>query len=269
MATAQVRARSRGAARVVAVVAPCVVAAVLGAVGDAITTATSALVLVLVVVGIGAAGDRLAGLLAAVSSAVWFDFFLTAPTYRFAISDPDDIEVFVLLVLVGIAVTEIALWGLRQQADAARQAGFLDGVMESADLAAGEDVSPDEARRRVASHITALLGVDRCSWQPGPVPARAVAVLRRDGTVEREGQPVPVEREGLPTDIEVALPVRGAGGSGGHFRIIAASRVARPTLQQRRVAVLLADQCSTLVPHPGAPSPAGGTAATQIEDAAP
>ena len=39
-----------------------------------------------------ATGDRFAGLLAAVSGGVWFDFFLTEPYLRFTIEDRDDIE---------------------------------------------------------------------------------------------------------------------------------------------------------------------------------
>ena len=38
---------------------------------------------------------------------------LTEPYARFTITDPNDIEATVLLVLVGLAVTEIALWGRR------------------------------------------------------------------------------------------------------------------------------------------------------------
>ena len=59
--------------------------------------------------------------MAALSSAVWFDFFLTEPYNRLTISDQADIETAALLVLVGIAVTEVALWGRRQQAR--RQSG--------------------------------------------------------------------------------------------------------------------------------------------------
>ena len=70
------RRRYLGAVRLAAVVVPVLVAAALGALGSRITTATAALVLVLVVVAVSAVGDRAAGLLAAVSSGVWFDFFL-------------------------------------------------------------------------------------------------------------------------------------------------------------------------------------------------
>ena len=47
-------------------------------------------------------------LLAAVSPAAWFDFFLTQPYERFAITHREDIETTVLLVAVGAAVTELA-----------------------------------------------------------------------------------------------------------------------------------------------------------------
>jgi hypothetical protein len=246
MGTTDLRTTHRAAQRAAAIVLPLLVAAGLAALGESLTTATSVLVLVLVVVGVGAAGDRLAGVLAAVSSGLWFDFFLTQPTGQFAVNDPDDVEVVVLLVAVGVAVTEIALWGLRQQARAAGWAGFLDGVLESADLAAGEGVVPDDARRRVADLITTVLGLDRCRFVAEPAPRGEVAVLRRDGSVERDGRSLAVEREGLPTDVEIALPVPATGGSAGHFRLTAASRVLRPSLEQRRVAVLLADQCAAL-----------------------
>ena len=210
MGATDLRSSHRGAQRALAVILPIPVAAGLAALGDSVTTATSVLVLVLVVVAVGAAGDRVAGLLASVSSGLWFDFFLTSPTGQFAIEDPDDIEVTLLLVVVGVVVTEIALWGLRQQARAARRAGFLDGVLDSADLAAGGDATPDEARRKVADRITGVLGLDRCRFVPGPAPSRGLALLRRDGTVERDGEVVPVERDGLPTDVEICLPVSGA-----------------------------------------------------------
>src|SRR5580658_7858307 len=68
----------------------------------------AALVLVVVIVAVAANGHRPAGWIAAGASAVWFDFFLTRPYERFAISRHTDIETTVLLLVVGIAVTEIA-----------------------------------------------------------------------------------------------------------------------------------------------------------------
>ena len=79
----------------------------------------AALALILVVVAVSAAGSRLAGYAAAVSAAVWFDFFLTRPFEHFSISRASDIETTVLVLVIGFAVTEIAVWGRRQHADAA------------------------------------------------------------------------------------------------------------------------------------------------------
>ena len=187
MATTSLRTAHRGAQRTLAVVLPFLVAAALAAARGGPTTATSVLVLVLVVVGIGATGDRLAGLLAAVSCGLWFDVFLTEPTGQLTIKDPDDVEVAVLLVVVGIAVTEIALWGLRQQARAARGAGFLDGVLESADVVAGSDVDVDDAHRRVAARIEGVLGLDRCRRErraelaPAHQAQQMLELRQRDG----------------------------------------------------------------------------------------
>src|SRR5438067_908879 len=50
---------------------------------------------------------------------------LTVPYNRFTIANRDDIENTVLLVVIGAAVTEIAMWGRRQQARASRQSGYL------------------------------------------------------------------------------------------------------------------------------------------------
>lgn len=241
-----IRTGYRGAQRAIAIILPFLVAAILGAFRGNLSTATSVLVLVLVVVGVGATGDRVAGVLGALSCGLWFDFFLTEPTEQFAIKSRADIEVFVLLVVVGVAVTEIALWGLRQQGRAARRAGFLDGVLESADVAAGAGVDPGDARRRVADRIRSVLGLDRCRFVAQAAPSSGVAFLLRDGTVERDGAPLSVAREGLPTDVEICLPVPGPRGSAGHFRLTAASRVLRPSIEQCRVAVLLADQCAAL-----------------------
>jgi hypothetical protein len=63
-----------------ALVVPVAVAAVLVPFRASIPNTDAALALVLVVVAVAANGYRLAGILAAVSTAVWFDFFLTALT---------------------------------------------------------------------------------------------------------------------------------------------------------------------------------------------
>lgn len=250
------RHRYRGAIRAGALLVPIVVAALLGALGTGVTTATEVLLLVLVVVAFSASGDRVAGLLAAVSSGVWFDFFLAPPLHQFTISDPDDVEVVVLLVVVGAAVAEIALWGLRQAERAARREGYIDGILKAADGAAAEGAAPAELARQTADRVAAVLGADRCRFVPDAVPPTTAAVLRRDGSVEWAGTTLDVDRDGLPTDTETWVEVPGGAG---HLRVTAATRVARPSLEQRRVAVLLADRVPPLAPADGPTSTARGT----------
>ncbi|MFC4785457.1 DUF4118 domain-containing protein [Nocardioides sp. MAHUQ-72] len=229
-------------ARVLAVALPFVTCAVLSTVRDSITAATAVLLLVLWVVAAAATGDRVAGLLAAVSGGIWFDFFLTAPYHRLTISDSDDAEATVLLVLIGLAVTEIALWGHRQQARAARRSGYLDGVLGAARLVSEGDMPASALVEVVAREITDVLGADECRYVGGRVCDARVAVLDHDGVVSRGEHPVDVDRVGLPSNEYVAIPVRRGSQVVGHFLVTATSRVAYPSHEQRRVAVLLADQ---------------------------
>jgi K+-sensing histidine kinase KdpD len=64
------------------------------------------LVLVLAVALISAAGLRPAGLVAAVTTALAYDYFWTEPQYSFRIFDSQDILTVVLLALVGGAVEQ-------------------------------------------------------------------------------------------------------------------------------------------------------------------
>ena len=232
----------RPAVRAAAIVAPFVTCAILATVRDSVTAATAVLVLVLWVVAAAATGDRVAGILAATSGAVWFDFFLTQPYLRFTIADSDDVEATVLLVLISLAVTEVALWGYRQQAHASRRSGYLDGVLGAARAVAEGDTPTGVVIAAVARNITDVLAADSCRFVEGPVHDVRIAVLDHDGVLTRDGHPVDVERVGLPSTEYVAVLVRRGPRVVGHFLVSAATRVTYPTREQRRVAVLLADQ---------------------------
>jgi K+-sensing histidine kinase KdpD len=207
---------------------------------DNFDNANTALLLVVVIVAVAAFGIRLAGVLAAVSSAVWFDFFLTVPYYRFTIDNGDDVELTILLVLIGAAVTEIAIWGRRQQARASRHRGYLDGVI-TASQAVAAGGSTDDLIEQVRAELTVVLGIDGVKFVAGDKQTQAPR-LNPDGSVTRGSQLLEVERDGLPTNSEIELAVQHAGRIRGRFLLIAAARIARPDLEQRQVAVALADQ---------------------------
>jgi K+-sensing histidine kinase KdpD len=229
-----------------AVLAPFLTAAVLSTVRDSVTAATSVLVLVVWVVGAAATGDRLAGVVAAVSAGAWFDFFLTQPYLRFTITDADDIEATVLLVVIGLGVSEIAQWGHRQHKQAARRSGYLDGVLGAARAAAEASMPKASLVEVVARQISDVLGAGSCQYVDGPVHDARVAVLDHDGVLTRGGRAVDVDRVGLPTDEYVAVPVRRGPDVAGHFLLTTTSHLSYPTTEARRVAVLLADQVADL-----------------------
>jgi K+-sensing histidine kinase KdpD len=207
------------------------------------------LVLVLIVIAVASTGDRFAGIVAALSAGAWFDVFLTEPYLKLTIDDPNDIEVTVLLVLVGVAVTEIALWGRRQEARASRRAGYLDGVLGTSKIIAARDESPDALIKHVSHQIAQVLDIDECRFVQGNGPAPQATSLDHDGRVTRRGYEVNVERDGLPTDELIGLLVRHGGATQGRFVLTAASRVVRPSVEQLRVAGLLADQVGAALAH--------------------
>jgi K+-sensing histidine kinase KdpD len=235
--------RARTLALTAAVLAPVVVGALLSLVRDLITNNNAALVLVLVVVAVAASGDRVAGLVAAVVSAASFDFFLTQPYLTFTINDRDDIEAAVLLALIGLAVTEIALWGRRQQARASTRAGYLEGVVATARLAASGTTSSSDVVDLVGRQIGVVLDLDACAFDAGPSdPDRPR--LDANGDITWRGSVVDVDREGLPTLDVIELPVTSAGVERGRYLLTSTSAVRRPDRERRQVAVTLAEQAA-------------------------
>lgn len=73
MDVAQFIQRHRSAVIAAAAIGPLVASAVLASVRDGVTAATAVLILVLMVVSAASTGDRVAGIVAALSGGVWFD----------------------------------------------------------------------------------------------------------------------------------------------------------------------------------------------------
>jgi K+-sensing histidine kinase KdpD len=237
--------RHRGLILTAAVVVPLLASALMSTFRNNLENTNAALVLVLLVVAAASAGIRLAGVLAALSSAVWFDFFLTAPYLAFAIIDRADIETTLLLVLVGLAVSDIAYWGRTQQAEASRHEGFLAGVIEAAGVVAAGDSPTETLVDHVERQIVEILNLDRCVFRS--TISSDLPVLQSNGTVARHGKTLDIDRFGLPTVTQVQLLAQSGGTIRGEFLLTAATRIARPSLEARRVAVTLADQVAAAI----------------------
>ena len=202
--------------------------------------------LVLVVVAVAATGYRVAGLVAAVVSAASFDFFLTQPYLQFAITERDDIEAAVLLGLIGLAVTEIALWGRRQQARASIRAGYLrrGGLGGAAGRRPGSTAASDVVEL-VGRQIGDLLGLDDCRFDPDPVadPDRPRLQRRRRRSPGGTGSSTSTGRA-CRRSTPSSCRVTSAGVEHGRFLLVSTSAVRRPDLERRLVAVTLADQAA-------------------------
>ena len=219
---------------------PLALAAILVPFRSSFPNTEAALALILVVVAVAANGDRLAGILAAISAAVWFDFFLTQPYERFAITSRGDIETTVLLLVIGVAVTELAVWGRRQHAVASRRAGYLEGISSAAQAVATGD-SPSVLIEQVTAQLTQLLTLRSCRFQYGIAGIGQPARLRHDGSVTFGQLSWDVDTEGLPQDTDIELLVESGGLFQGRF-LMTPDRGARPTLEQRLLAIAFADQ---------------------------
>jgi K+-sensing histidine kinase KdpD len=222
-----------------ALAAPLALAAVLVPFRTSFPNTDAALALLLVVVAVAANGYRLAGYLAAVSAAVWFDFFLTRPYEELAITRRADIETTVLLLVIGVAVTELAVWGRRQHSAASRRAGYLDGINAAAQAVAAGG-SPSELIEQVSAQLTEVLSLRSCRFQFGVAGLGKPARLLHSGQIT-VGQRTLDVAEGLPAGADTELLVEHGGMLKGRF-LMSPAPGARPTMEQRLVAVAFADQ---------------------------
>jgi K+-sensing histidine kinase KdpD len=227
-----------GAAIAAALAAPLVVVAVLLPFRASWSNTNVALLLVVAVVAVAALGNRVAGALAAVSAAAWFDFFFTRPFERFTIAKPADVTTAVLLLLVGLAVSQLAARARRLQVIAITDAGYLAQIHDTAELTQTAR-SPDAVVDHVKQQLTGLLDLQACRFEYGSLlghPPR----LEPDGTVMAGQRRWNVELAGLPED-EIELRTFGNGQFYGRF-MLQPKPGSRPSLQARLVAVTLADQ---------------------------
>jgi len=197
-----------------------------------------ALLLVVVIVAVAAIGNRIAGALAAVWAAVWFDFFFTLPYYRFTIRQSADVTTVILLLLTGIAVSQLAARARRLKVITITDADYLAQIHQTASLAQSA-LTPDAVVDLVKKQLVGLLGLQGARFEYGTLMGHPPR-LEPDGTVTVGYSSWDVELSGLPAD-EIELRTYGNGQYYGRF-MLRARPESRPSLQARLVAVTLADQ---------------------------
>jgi hypothetical protein len=221
-----------------ALVLPIVTAAILVPFRSSFADTASALVLVAVIVAVAAIGSRAAGFLATVSATLSFDYFLTRPYGRFAITHRPDIEIAVSLFVVGLVVTELAARNRHHHEAATEEADHVGLIYRVSELAVS-GAPDDQVVDRVRGELIDLLHLRNCRYESG-APERPVTWLGHDGHVMLVGSVWDVHRVGLPGP-ELTLLVQSRGQTLGRF-ILMPTPGLPVSLQRRVVAVALADQ---------------------------
>jgi len=220
-----------------ALLVPPAIGAVLTPVRASVPNTDAALVLVAFVVAIAAFGNRAAGYLATFGAVVWFDFFLTVPYERLAITRRNDIQTAVLLLLVGMAVSELAVSARRRGRVVAADEALLAVTQSTAGLVARGE-SAQAVADQVCVQLQAVLGARACTFERSSVQPRGLR-LEPDGSVRWGAALWDLAEHGFP-DEKLSLPARYGGEVHGRFVLTPIAGTA-PSLQARRSAVVLAD----------------------------
>jgi hypothetical protein len=228
-------------------IGPIAVSAALVPLRSEVDNANLALALVVVVVIAALVGGRGAGALAAVVSAMSYDFFLTRPYLSLTIDSADDVETTIILLAVGLIVGEIVVRLRRNQRLAARGASEVARLHRVAELAAGGS-SAEELEQTVATELVGLLDLRDCFFERPPL-GRPLPRLERNGAVTGVSKlRFTGDEFALPPEVE--LPVLGRGRQVGRYVLVSNPKVGA-SLEERMVAVALSDQLGAVVAGEG------------------
>ncbi|MEO9181081.1 MAG: DUF4118 domain-containing protein, partial [Acidimicrobiales bacterium] len=203
----------------------------------------SALTMVVVISAVAIPGTRLSGVLASVSSGLWFDLFLTPPYGHISIARRPDIETTISILIVGVIITELALRSRIHRRASNETVGFLIKIHEVTELASSSApvaVVIDETRKSLIE----ILGLRSCRFERGRSDP-PLARIESNGQVMHVGMRWPVDDVGIPGP-EAEIVARWRGRSLGRFVLVPSP--GRPvSLERRVVAVSLVDVAAAYV----------------------
>lgn len=213
-----------------------------------LSATNEALIMVVVVVAVAALGTRAAGTLAALSAAAWFDFFLTRPYRKFAIDNGEEIQTAVLLLVVGLIVSQLAVRVRRLRTVVVADTAHLTSLQACARLAE-DGGSPEEVVEHVRRELVGLLGLRGCRFQYGSLIGHLPRLEHDGGLWLRRGNRI-TEYAEWP-DGETELRVFGGGHYYGRFLLDPLPGRPLPPEEARLVAVALAAQAGAALDTAG------------------
>jgi Domain of unknown function (DUF4118) len=226
-----------------ALVGPVVVDAILVPFRSSYASPAAALTTVAVIAAVAVLGNRAAGAFASISGALWFDFFLTRPYDRLAISHAKDVETTIAIFVVGLIITELAArsrhhW--RAANDSTQYVSMLHSVTELAASSVPMDIIIDEG----CALLVALLSLRACRFER-LLSDPPLAQIQSNGDVINVGILWPAREIGIPGP-ESEILAQWRGQVQGRF-VLTPTRGAPVTLEQRIVAVALVDVIAAYV----------------------
>ena len=228
---------------IAALLAPFVVALALVPVRGTFASTAAALTMVVVIAGVAISGTRVAGVLASVSSAIWFDFFLTAPYERLSIARRPVLETTISILVVGVIITELAARSRHPLRASNESIGFLTMVHDVVELAAGSAPAStviDHASRSLVE----LLELRSCRFDRG-LADPPLARIQSNGEVVHVGLRWPVDEAGIPGP-EAEIIALWRGRVVGRF-VLTPTPGTPISLERRVVAVALVDVVAAYV----------------------
>lgn len=207
-----------------------------------------ALIMVVAVVAVAALGARAAGALAALSAAAWFDFFLTRPYQRFAITGSAEIRTAVLLLVVGLIVSQPAVRTRRLREVVVTDAAHLSSLQGTSRLVE-DGAAPEDVVEYVRRELVGLLGLRGCRFEYGTLMG-SLPRLEHDGGVwlDRPGR---ITEYAEWPDGETELRVVGGGHYYGRYLLGGHPGHPLPPEEARLVAVALAAQAGAALDTSG------------------
>ena len=193
---ASVREHRTGWSLTLALLGPLGVAAGFVPFRSSFTNVGAALVFVALVEGLALWGRRPGGYFATISSALWFDFFLTRPYEHFTITHRPDLETTISLAVVGVIVTELAAVSRRHRERAGVESAHVTMLAATASAVAGTSTL-EEVLATTSQSLTAVLHLRSCRYEmdvSGPPHAQILA----DGSVVHVGMRWPANEIGIP-----------------------------------------------------------------------
>lgn len=176
--------------------------------------------------------------MSAIAAAISFDFFLTSPYYSLRITHRDDLITDFLLLVVGLAVGDLAARGRAHRTHADQRLDEVETLHAITELVAtGED--DRFVTIAAATELRTLLSLRDCRFSRTQ-PAAGATRVAPDGSVLIGAIPWATGTFGLPTS-EVDLPVRHSGWGLGHFALTPTPAIPIPR-ERLLVAVAIADQ---------------------------